>query len=165
MTKISLIAAMDKNGVIGREGDLPWPRIQPDMDWFRRHTRGKPILMGRKTFDSIGRPLPDRLNIVMTRQNNWQAPDGVRVVKSLDEALDLPQLHDTPELMIIGGAQIYQLALPRADRLYLTRIQAEYGGDTAFPKYDNSMWYVAQKQDIQASDEVPAMQFQVLDHK
>lgn len=135
---ISLIWAMADNSVIGIENRLPW-KLPADMKWFRRHTLGKPIVMGRKTFESFGsRPLPDRTNIVITRDTDYQA-DGIVVAHSIDEALQAAG--DADEVMIIGGASFYEQMLPRADRLYMTLVHAEFEGDAWFPEFDLSSWH------------------------
>jgi len=132
---ISLIWAQDKNGLIGAGGHLPW-RLPADMVWFKQNTMDKPILMGRKTFDSIGHSLPERTNIVITSQ--VVQIEGCTVVHSMDEAVTVAG--ETEELMVMGGAQIYKLALPQANRLYITRIHAILNGDTYFPAFDSSEW-------------------------
>lgn len=132
---ISLIWAQDKNGIIGRGGKLPW-RLPADMVWFKENTMDKPILMGRKTYESIGKPLPGRTNIVMTGQDT--DIEGCIVVHSIDEAIETAG--DAEELMVIGGAEIYALFLPRADRLYITEIQQTFDGDTSFPNFDREAW-------------------------
>lgn len=129
---ISLIVAHDKNRVIGYENDMPW-HLPGDLQYFKETTMGKPIIMGRKTFESIGRPLPGRRNIVITRNASYSA-DGIEVVGSLDEALTL--VNGVPEVMVIGGEQIFTQALPLADRLYITLIDHEFHGDTYFPAYE-----------------------------
>lgn len=134
--KISLIAAMADNGVIGIDNGLPWD-LPADMKWFRRHTLGKPVLMGRKTFDSIGRPLPQRRNIVVSREAGLTLP-GCEVVQSIDAALQL--CADEAEVMVIGGASFYAQMLPLADRLYLTRVHAQVEGDAWFPDIDADQW-------------------------
>ncbi|MDO9460732.1 MAG: dihydrofolate reductase [Alphaproteobacteria bacterium] len=136
--RISLIAAVAENGVIGREGGLPW-RIPEDLKFFKVTTLGKPIIMGRKTYQSIGKPLPGRVNIVMTRDRVWHAA-GVSVVHDLEAALRMAQETGADEAMIIGGADIYEMALPRADRIYLTRIEREFDGDAMFPMLDPIEW-------------------------
>jgi len=133
---VSLIVAMAQNGVIGRENTLPW-RLPADLRRFRTFTLGKPILMGRKTFDSIGRPLPGRVNLVLTRDRGWFAP-GVTVVHSLEEAL--MQARSSEELVAIGGAEIYRMLLPFARRIYLTHVHADVPGDTYFPDFDATQW-------------------------
>jgi dihydrofolate reductase len=133
---ISLIVAMAQNGVIGRGNALPW-RLPRDLKRFKAFTLGKPILMGRKTFESIGRPLPGRANLVLTRDRSWFAA-GVIVVHSVEEALG--QASGSDELVAIGGAEIYRLVLPLARRIYLTHVQADVPGDTFFPAFDPSQW-------------------------
>lgn len=136
MTTLSLIAAMAKNRVIGRNNSLPW-HLPEDLKYFKATTLGKPILMGRKTFESIGKPLPGRTSVVLTRNQGWSF-DGCLVVPSLDAAL--AQLADREEILVIGGAELYQQTLARADRLYLTEIDADFEGDAWFPEFDRSLW-------------------------
>ncbi len=136
--RISLIAAVAENGVIGREGGLPW-RIPEDLKFFKATTLGKPVIMGRKTYVSIGKPLPGRLNIVLTRDRTWHA-QGVSTAHDLDRALRIAQESGADEAMIIGGADIYEAALPRANRIYLTRIAREFEGDALFPYFDPAEW-------------------------
>ena len=133
---VSLIVAMAQNGVIGRDNSLPW-RLPEDLKRFRSFTLGKPILMGRKTFDSIGRPLPDRVNLVLTRDRTWLAP-GVIAVHSVEEALG--QAGASAELVAIGGAEIYRQVLPFARRIYLTHVHADVEGDIFFPDFDSTQW-------------------------
>ena len=133
---ISLIAAMGKNKVIGNKGKLPW-NLPADMKYFRDKTRGKPVIMGRKTHESIGKPLPKRLNIIVTHDNEYKA-EGCVVVHSADEALKAAG--NVEEVMIIGGSQIYKEFLPKANRLYLTKIDSEFEGDTYFPEYKIEEW-------------------------
>jgi dihydrofolate reductase len=133
---ISLVVAMARNRVIGRNNALPW-RLSEDLKRFKATTLGKPILMGRKTFESIGKPLPGRRNIVLTRDPAWRA-EGVDVVRSVEEALRLTR--DSPELAVIGGAEIYRLTMPYAERIYLTRVEADVPGDTLFPELDAAQW-------------------------
>ncbi len=134
--EISLIAAMDRNRLIGAGNRLPW-RLPADLAHFKALTLGKPVLMGRKTFESIGRPLPGRENLVLSRDPAF-APEGVRVVRSIDEACAVASA--APELMVAGGASLYALLLPRATRLCLTFIEAEFEGDAWFPEYDTALW-------------------------
>lgn len=136
--RVSLIAAVAENGVIGREGGLPW-RIPEDLKFFKATTLGKPVIMGRKTYDSIGRPLPGRLNIVLTRDPRWRA-EGVREARDLDAALDIARASGADEAMIIGGGKVYEMALPRASRIYLTRVHQEFEGDAHFPPLDPNEW-------------------------
>ncbi|MEX0449273.1 dihydrofolate reductase [Spiribacter sp. 221] len=138
--QITLVVAMSENRVIGRNNDLPW-RLPDDMRHFVALTRGKPIVMGRRNFESIGRPLPNRQNIVMTRDANW-ATDGVEVVHTLEEAVAAAA--GAAELMVIGGAGIYAAFLPIADRIELTRVRAELDGDTWFPAFEGPDWALQQ---------------------
>ncbi len=134
---LSLIWAQAHGGVIGDRNRLPW-RLPVDMRWFRRHTLGKPVIMGRRTFESFGgRPLPERRNIVLSRDPAWSA-EGVERAGSLEEALGL--VAGEPEVMVIGGAGIYRQAMPLADRLYVTFVDLEVEGDTRFPPLDWSRW-------------------------
>jgi len=135
--RVSLIAALAENRVIGRDNQLPW-RISADLKHFKALTMGKPIVMGRKTWESIGRPLPGRKNIVVTRDTAYQA-EGCQVVHSIEHALDAAGEAD--EVMIIGGAGLYRQTLGRADRLYLTQVKAEVEGDTWFPEIDPQQWH------------------------
>ena len=129
---------MAENRVIGRDNSLPW-RLPGDMRHFMRVTMGKPVLMGRKTFESMKSPLPGRTNIVLTRDSGWRR-DGVKVVHDLESGLELAQaqcrIDGQDEVMIIGGADIYRLALPRATRLYVTFVHAAPQGDVYFPEFD-----------------------------
>ena len=137
-----MIAAMTEERVIGIKNTLPW-KLPNDMKWFRQHTIGKPIIMGRKTFESFGaKALPQRTNIIITRDKSFQADDGV-VVHSIEEALDAAGNVD--EVMIIGGASFYEQMLPRADKLYLTFVHADLEGDAWFPEINNSDWNKVEK--------------------
>jgi dihydrofolate reductase len=139
---LSLIVAMDRNRVIGCDNALPW-HLPEDLKYFKSVTMGKPIVMGRKTFESIGRPLPGRLNIVITRNTGWQHP-GVVVAHSLSEALVLagndPPSREAGEVMVIGGEQIYRAAIEQASRLYITRVDTEVEGDAFFPDFTEGHW-------------------------
>ena len=152
--RISLIWAMAENGVIGRDNRLPW-RLPVDMKHVMTTTMGKPVIMGRKTLESMKSPLPGRMNIVLTRDPLWQR-DGVQVVGDLSEALDLAEqqglIDGIDEAMIIGGAEIYALALPLAERLYVTRVHAEPAGDVYFPPIDLDAWRLLSKQQHPADD-------------
>ena len=128
--------AAARNGVIGRDNGLPW-RLPADLQHFKAVTLGKPVLMGRKTFDSIGKVLPGRANIVLTRDRHWQAP-GVIVVHSIDEAFE--RVAGAAELAGIGGAEVFKQLLPLAARIYLTRVAADVAGDTLFPEIDVAEW-------------------------
>jgi dihydrofolate reductase len=138
---VSLVVAMTRNDVIGRDNAMPW-HLPDDLKHFKAVTMGKPMLMGRKTYQTIGKPLPGRTSLVMTRDPAWQAA-GVIVVRSLDEALQ--RIGDAPDLAVVGGAEIFKLALPIADRIYLTRIHADIPGDTVFPPFDLSEWREAER--------------------
>ena len=134
--KISLIVAASANGVIGADGELPW-HLPDDFRYFKQVTMGKPIVMGRRTWESIGRPLPGRQNIVVTRQPDFEAA-GATVADSPDAAVAAAE--EAGELMIIGGGEIYRRFLPVADKVYLTSVDAEVEGDTHFPALDDSEW-------------------------
>lgn len=142
--KVALIVAVSQNNVIGRDNQLPW-HLPEDLQYFKSVTMGKPILMGRKTYDSIGRPLPGRVNIVITRDQSWTA-DGVEVVNSLDHAMAAGaaacKASGSDEIMVIGGAQIYGDCLPVADRLYLTKVEADVDGDAFFPEIAMDQWQI-----------------------
>jgi len=134
--KLSIIAAMSANRVIGNNNNLPW-RLPADLKRFKSLTMGHHLIMGRKTFESIGQPLPGRTTVVITHQTGF-APAGVLVAHSIDQALHVVAEDD--EVFVAGGAQIYQQMLPRADRLYLTSIHEEFEGDTNFPEFEESDW-------------------------
>lgn len=135
--KLSIIVAMDKNGIIGNGNVLPWERIPEDLKNFRRLTLDHTVVMGRKTFESIGHPLDKRKNIVISRDKDFH-PEGCMVARSLDEALQYAQSES--EVFVIGGRQVYELALPIADRLYITEIYAIYAGNVSFPEYNKKEW-------------------------
>jgi dihydrofolate reductase len=158
--KISIIVAAAANNVIGREGGLPW-HLPEDLRRFKELTLGKPLLMGRKTHESIGRALPGRQNIVLTRQPGYQAA-GCHVVGSVDSALEIAKGAD--ELMVIGGNAVYQMMLPRSGRIYLTRVHEAVEGDTVFPETDANHWQLVERQDFAANPDRPhAFSFLVLD--
>jgi len=136
LPRVTLIVAVARNGVIGRNGKLPW-RLPEDLAFFKRTTMGSPIIMGRRTWESIGRPLPGRRNIVVSRSNEFTAP-GAEVAADLDAALAL--CAGTAEAFVIGGAQLYAVALPRAQRLVITEIDADFEGDTYWPSIDKAQW-------------------------
>ena len=143
---LSLIAAADENDVIGGENKLLWD-IPRDMKRFIDTTKGKPIIMGRKTYESIGRPLPGRRSIVISRQNDLNI-NGCEIVGSLNEAIELASENPNPdtEVFIIGGGEIYKQAMPFANRIYLTRIHGMFSGDTKFPEINNSEWKEIEKE-------------------
>ena len=140
--KISLIVAVSRNGAIGLNNQLPW-YLPEDLKYFKSVTMGKPLIMGRKTFDSIGRPLPGRANIVLTRDSRWTS-DGVEVVQSVEQALVAGEIAceaaDVDEIMVIGGEQIYRMTIDLAERLYLTQVEADVEGDAFFPDIDLNSW-------------------------
>ena len=146
---ISLIAAMADDRAIGIENRLPW-KIPADMKWFREKTMSKPMIMGRKTFESFGaKPLPGRSNIIITHDKKYQA-EGAVVVHSIDEALQAAG--DTEEVMIIGGASFYEQMLPRADRFYLTLVHGKFEADAWFPEFNESEWQVIERHDHHADE-------------
>lgn len=142
MSTLSLIAAVARNGAIGKDNALLW-RLPEDLKFFKQTTLGCPIIMGRKTWDSIGRPLPGRRNIVITRQTDWQAP-GADVAHSLAQALTLAA--DSDKVFVIGGAQIYDQALPQADTLVLTEVDADFEADAFFPAWDRQQFQEVSRQ-------------------
>ena len=152
--RISLIWAMADNGVIGLDNGLPW-RLPVDMKHFMTTTLGKPVVMGRKTLESMKSPLPGRTNIVLTRDPSWQR-DGVQVVRDLSAAMTLAEqqglIDGVDEVMVIGGAEIYALALPMAERLYITRVHAQPAGDVYFPPIDLTAWRLLSQQHHQADE-------------
>lgn len=151
---ISLIWAMAHNRVIGRDNSLPWS-LPLDMKHFMTTTMGKPVLMGRKTMESMKSPLPGRTNIVMTRDETWRR-EGVKVVHDFDEGIaraqDQALIDGQDELMVIGGADIYALALPRATRLYITFVDAEVHGDVFFPEFDLDRWRCVSEESFPADE-------------
>jgi dihydrofolate reductase len=137
---VSIIAAVAENGVIGRGGQLPW-RLSEDLRRFKSLTMGHTIVMGRRTWESIGRPLPGRRMIVVSRQPDYRVEiDAVQMAASLDAALELAAAAGDDEAFVVGGAELYREAMPRADRLYLTRVHAQVDGDTRFPDKELSAW-------------------------
>ena len=149
---VAMIAAVAENGVIGSCNGIPW-RLPADFAHFKRMTLGKPLIMGRKTFESIGKPLPGRTNIVVTRQQGYQ-PDGVLVISSLDAALEHAQAIATadgaPEVMIGGGGEIYRAAMPYADRLYISHVAFAPPGDALFPAIDPKIWRETEEIEVPA---------------
>ncbi|MFM9863073.1 MAG: dihydrofolate reductase [Micropepsaceae bacterium] len=162
---IALIVAVAENGVIGRDGKLPW-RIPEDMKWFKARTAGRPMIMGRKTWESFPkRPLPGRTNIVITRDGLYAA-EGAVVVTSLKAALDVAYSEQPEEIMVIGGAEIYRAALPFARRIYLTSVHGDIAGDTRFPVLDRGEWVETIAGVYPSSDERPiGYSFIILDKK
>lgn len=154
---ISLIAAMTKDRVIGQGNRIPW-HLPEDFKYFKKTTLGKPIVMGRKTFESasMGKPLPGRQNIVLTRDKNWQA-EGCDVVHSVEEALNVAQKKE--EIMIIGGTKIYEAFLPKATRLYLSLVEGDYQGDIFFPEIKEEEW------ELISEEQKQGFKVQVLERK
>jgi dihydrofolate reductase len=151
------VVAMARNGVIGRDGGLPW-HISGDLKYFKRVTMGKPVVMGRKTYESIGRPLPGRCNIVVTRNAAFQ-PEGIVKADSLTEALAAGQAAaeaaGAEEVCIIGGGEIFAATLDRARRLYVTEIEADPAGDTFFPDIDPTLWQEVSRETVPPGSESP----------
>lgn len=143
---LSLIAAVARNGAIGKDNALLW-RLPEDLKFFKRTTLGCPVIMGRKTWDSIGRPLPGRRNIVITRNTSWQA-EGAEVFHDLDSALAATA--DVPKVFVIGGGELYAQALPHADELVLTEVDADFEGDTFFPRWDRNAFIEHSRETHQA---------------
>lgn len=161
MELVIVVAASD-NDVIGRHGQLPW-RLPEDMKRFRQLTIGKPVLMGRRTFESIGQPLANRRNIVISREPALELP-GCEVAASTGEALGL--VRDAPEVMIIGGGEIYRQLLPRTDRIEMTRVHMTVEGDTFFPKLDPREWQVVWSEHFPVTAERPvAFTFETLERR
>ncbi|KAF1069190.1 MAG: Dihydrofolate reductase type 3 [Pseudomonas citronellolis] len=160
---LAMIAALAENRVIGVDNRLPW-RLPADLKHFKAMTLGKPVIMGRKTWDSLGRPLPGRLNLVVTRQAGLQL-EGAEVFNSLEAALQRANAwalaEEAEELMLIGGAQLYSEAMPLAQRLYLTQVGLAPEGDAHFPELDAAQWHLASSIEHAASEETPAYAFQV----
>lgn len=150
--KLSLVVAVAKNNAIGKNNQLLW-RLPNDMRFFKNRTWGLPVIMGRKTYESLGKPLAGRLNIVITHQQNWR-PDNedVVVVNSLDAAIESAALSDAKEASIIGGGEIYKQSIERAERIFLTRVYATPEADTYFPEIDEKNWRLASCQDFPSDD-------------
>lgn len=159
---LCLIAALAENRVIGRDNQLPW-HLPADFKHFKAKTLGKPIIMGRKTWDSLGRPLPGRLNLVVSRQPDLQL-EGGEVFPSLDAAIARAEQwareQGVDELMLIGGAQLYEQGLARAERLYLTRVALQPEGDAWFPEFDQALWHCSESEEHGAAEGKPAFRFE-----
>jgi len=160
---IAMIAALSRNRVIGRDGDLPW-HLPADLKHFKATTLGKPVIMGRKTFDSIGKALPGRRNIVIS-QSRTAWPDGVIGVPSLDQAVAEAGAADPAEIMIIGGGSVYRAALERASRLYLTEVDVEIDGDTLFPEVPDGAWREISRRRVPANGAPYALTFRILERR
>jgi len=150
MKKVTVVAAMARNGAIGLDGRMPW-HLPAELGHFKKTTWGKPIIMGRKTFQSIGKPLPGRQNIVVTRSRKFTA-DGCDVAGSLKAALEIA---DGDEVMIIGGGQLYRQAMPLAQRLIITEVDCEPEADTWFPEWDVNQWEEVRRESFPADDKNP----------
>jgi dihydrofolate reductase len=151
---ISIIAAVAANNVIGRDNKLPW-HMPADLKWFKKLTMGHHVLMGRKTFEEFKKPLPGRVNVVITRNPNWAA-DGVAIARSVDEGISKAEAAGDKEIFIIGGADIFTQVLHRADRMYITRIHAEPEGDTFFPEFDDvNEWKLVDAEHCEADEKNP----------
>ncbi len=166
--RLSLIVAMAENRVIGNAGGIPW-RLAGDLKHFKSITMGKPLIMGRKTFESIGRPLPGRTNIVITRNSSYQK-EGIHVVEGLERALDAAKVaamtEKADEIMVIGGSRIYEMFLPTADRLYMTEVHKEVYGDVYFPNFDRAAWKETSRQYHHAEEpDTPPYSFVVFDRE
>lgn len=147
---ISLVVAAATNNAIGKNGKMPW-HLPNDLKHFKNTTWGMPIIMGRKTFDSLGKALPGRKNIVITRQQGWQA-DGAVVVKNIEDALFVANETDAKEAMVIGGGEIYKLVFEKASRIYLTRVEAEPEADTFFPDIEPGKWHLMSQKNYEADE-------------
>jgi len=159
---ISFIWGQDRNRLIGRDNALPW-KLPADMAWFKKSTMGKPVLMGRKTYESIGRPLPGRTNLILTRQADLQI-EGCTVVHSLYGAKNA--VPDADEIMVMGGAEIYALLFDQAERLYITEIDAEFEGDAWFPEFDRRCWQEVFHESHQPDDKnIYPYAFSILERK
>lgn len=165
MLPLSIIVALADNHIIGINNQLPW-HLPADLKHFKAVTTGKPIIMGRKTWESLGRPLPNRLNIVISRQADFVA-EGAEVYATLEKAMlranEWATAQQVTEMMLIGGAQLYNMALETnvVDKLYLTRVHLKPEGDAWFPEFDESMWYKAETQNFVAEDDKPAYTIEV----
>ena len=145
---ISFVVAAANNNVIGKDNQLVWS-LPNDMKFFKNVTWGMPVVMGRKTFESLGKPLPGRKNIILTRQGNWQV-EGTVGVKSIEDAIYLVKEMDVKEMMVIGGGEIFKMLFDKAKRIYLTRVDAEPEGDAFFPAIDTNEWKLMSKKDHEA---------------
>lgn len=155
---IAIIVAMAENGIIGKNNQLPW-YLPEDLRYFKKTTMAKPILMGRKTFESIGKALPGRTNIVISRQVDLVLPEGVKHARSLEHAIDIAEsvcvIEEADEVMIIGGEQIYKAAMPKATRLYLTKVHGEVEGDAYFTGFEEGQWTLKTQEKHLASGSNP----------
>lgn len=148
--RISIIAAMAKNRVIGKKNTIPW-RLCSDLKRFKNLTMGYPVIMGRKTFESIGKPLLGRLNIIITHRKDYKA-EGCVVVHSLEDAFEAAKVTNRDEVFVIGGAEIYEQALPLANKMYLTIVKADIEGDAYFPEFNPRKWAAVYQEEINADE-------------
>jgi dihydrofolate reductase len=167
-SRIVLVAAVARNGVIGRDGGMPW-RLPTDLKLFRRLTMGKPVVMGRRTFEAIGKPLDGRINIVVTRDTGFGA-EGILVAHGLDDAIviaeEAQQADAVTEIMVIGGGTVYSEMMDRADRICLTRVEAEPEGDTVFPAIDPAEWIRVRDEPLPKGERDTAdVRFQVFERR
>ncbi|MFI5187961.1 MAG: dihydrofolate reductase [Chitinophagales bacterium] len=161
---ISFIVAVSENNVIGKDNNLPW-HLPADMKYFKNVTWAMPVIMGRKSFEALGKPLTGRKNIVITRNKNWKA-DGVEVVPGIDQAIALASQTDAKEIFITGGAEIFKAAFPFADKIYLTRIHGNFDGDSFFPEWKPNEWKLASNRDCEPDEKnLYALSFQVWERK
>jgi dihydrofolate reductase len=147
---LSLLVAADENNVIGKDNKLPW-HLPDDLKFFKNLTWGMPILMGRKTYESVGRPLPGRKSIVITRTRDW-AQEGVETVHSIEDAVEKAKAFGAKEIFVIGGAEIFASTLNRADRVYLTRIHHQFEGDVFFPELSRNEWSLVQERNCEPDE-------------
>ena len=156
---------MARNRTIGRDGNLPWP-LSADLRHFKSVTMGKPVIMGRKTYESIGRPLPGRTNIVVTRSTNF-ASTGILISNKWTSAIalgnEIAREDSIDEIMVIGGGEIYALAMPYARRIYLTEVQADIDGDTMFPELDLTIWHERDRKSHRPDQDKPGYDFVLLE--
>jgi len=157
---ISFIVAVSENNVIGKNNKLPW-RLPTDMKYFKNITWAMPVIMGRKSYESLGEPLRGRANIVVTRNKDWKA-EGVQIVQSIDQAINVAAQTDAKEIFILGGGEIFAAALPSADRIYLTRVHENFDGDAFFPELKKEEWNLVSNRDCPPNDKNSyALSFQV----
>lgn len=162
---ISFVVAMDENNVIGADKDLPWPYLPRDMKFFKDTTMNGTMFMGRKTYEAIGRPLPHRKSVVLTRGEDT-FPDEVEVVNDISYVKEYAEKYPDEELYVIGGGVVFKETLPIADRLYVTYIHASFEGDTVFPEIDEKEWTLTSEEFVAADEDNPlAMTFAVYDRK
>lgn len=158
--KISIIVAKAKNNVIGKDNQLPW-HLPGDLKHFKKTTEGHHVIMGRKTFESMGKPLPNRTSIVITRNKNYTVPEGHYVVQDLDAALEIARTKSLNRVFVLGGAEIFKLALPVVDEMIITEIDAHPKGNTFFPLWDESNWKIFARSDF-SQDEKNSYDYSIL---